>query len=287
MAENVVGSVVGRVRFNIDKKSWDNLDLFQKKLTSIKRQMSGMDKSIKVNAVVSQINKVANATVNAEKKVAAATKASRGNVGRTNKAADLNGRLSHLFPATTLSSPAGKTVFAQMLRDEDKAAVRLERDKERAYNTRRKEVMGRRNAQLRSRAARDRQQAKLTERGNRNRTAFEAGVANFMLIKESQINQYADRNRMSREQRAEMMSRLGASRDAALKGIDPTQARAIESFRAQVNKTKNEMVNFDRITRANAVTFRSLRNEVVQLTAAYTAFSVVQNISQTGMEIKL
>jgi hypothetical protein len=241
MAENVVGNVVGKVRFNIDKKSWDNLDLFQKKLTSIKRQMSGMDKSIKVNAVVSQINKVANATVNAEKKVAAATKASRGNVGRTNKAADLNGRLSHLFPATALSSPAGKTVFAQMLRDEEKAAATLIKQKDRV----------------------DRQQAKLTERGNRNRTAFEAGVANFMLIKESQINQYADRNRMSREQRAEMMSRLGASRDAALKGIDPTQARAIESFRAQVNKTKNEMVNADRITRANAVTFRSLRNEVV------------------------
>jgi hypothetical protein len=264
MAENVVGNVVGKVRFNIDKKSWDNLDLFQKKLTSIKRQMSGMDKSIKVNAVVSQINKVANATVNAEKKVAAATKASRGNVGRTNKAADLNGRLSHLFPATALSSPAGKTVFAQMLRDEEKAAATLIKQKDRV----------------------DRQQAKLTERGNRNRTAFEAGVANFMLIKESQINQYADRNRMSREQRAEMMSRLGASRDAALKGIDPTQARAIESFRAQVNKTKNEMVNADRITRANAVTFRSLRNEVVQLTAAYTAFSVVQNIAQEGMALE-
>jgi hypothetical protein len=265
MADNVVGSVVGKVRFAIDKKSWDNLALFQNKLTSIKRQMTGMDKSIKVNAVVQQINKVANATVNAEKKVAAATQKYSGNVRTSNKNADMNGRLAHLFPATALSSPASRTMFAQMLRDEDRAAANLIKQKDKH----------------------DAQQAKQTARANRNRTAFEAGVDNFMLIKESQLNQYFDRVKMSKEQRTEMLGRLGKAKEDALKGIDPTQARAIESFRAQVNKVKNEMVNFDRITRSNAVSFRSLRNEVVQLTAAYTAFSVVQNVAQTGMEIKL
>ncbi len=264
MADNVVGSVVGKIRFAIDKKSWDNLALFQNKLTSIKRQMTSMDKSIKVNAVVSQINKVANATVNAEKKVAAATQKYSGNVRASNKNADMNGRLAHLFPATALSSPASRTMFAQMLRDEDKAAAALIKQKDKH----------------------DAQQAKQTARANRNRTAFEASVENFMLIKEGQINQYATQRNLSHAERQEMMSRIGAAKDQALKSIDPTQAKAIESFRAQVNKVKNEMVTSDRVTRANAVSFRSLRNEIVQLTAAYTAFSVVQNVAQTGMDLE-
>jgi hypothetical protein len=335
MADNVVGSVVGRVRFSIDKRSWDNLDLFQKKLTSIKRQMTNMDKSIKVNAVVQQINKVANTVVNAEKKVAKAKEEAAkknhklmtfGSVGgdpkgytkfwqeelktrdqltkarekqdaiyakrqqaalaNNNKRAGMSDRLAWLFPASSVSNPANRGLLAQMLRDEATASVKLQREQDKAYEARRKDVMGRRNASLKSRAARDRAKEKQTAKANRNRTAFEAGVENFMLIKESQLNQYADRVRMSQQQRAEMMGRLGKAKEDALKGIDPTQARAIESFRAQVNKTKNEMVNTDRITRSNAVSFRSLRNEIVQLTAAYTAFSVVQNVAQTGMDLE-
>jgi len=264
VAENVVGSVVGKVRFNIDKKSWDNLALFQSKLTSIKRQMTGMDKSIKVNAVVQQINKVANATVNAEKKVAAATQKYSGNVRTSNKNADMSGRLAHLFPATALSSPASRTMFAQMLRDEDRAAANLIKQKDKH----------------------DAQQAKQTARAKRNRTDFEAGVDNFYKIKESQLRQYFTQRSIGQAERNEMQSRLGAAKEEALRVIDPTQPRALETFRQRLNETKNEMVNSDRVTRANAVSFRSLRNELVQLTAAYTAFSVVQNISTTAMEFE-
>jgi tape measure domain-containing protein len=264
VAENVVGSVVGKVRFNIDKASWDNLASFQAKLSELKTTMSSMDKSIKVNAVVQQIDKVANATVNAEKKVAAATQKYSGNVRTSNKNADMNGRLAHLFPATALSSPASRTMFAQMLRDEDRAAANLIKQKDKH----------------------DAQQAKQTAKANRNRTAFEASVENFMLIKEGQINQYATQRKLSHAERQEMMSRIGVAKDQALKSIDPTQAKAIESFRAQVNKVKNEMVTSDRVARANAISFKSLRNEIVQLTAAYTAFTVVQNIAQDGMALE-
>jgi tape measure domain-containing protein len=330
VAENVVGSVVGKVRFNIDKKSWDNLALFQSKLTSIKRQMTGMDKSIKVNAVVQQINKVANATVNAEKKVAkvkedvakkeklksfrqtggltsghvglwkqelqnrknlekqsmAEAKRQQSALANSNKRAGMSDRLAWLFPASSISNPANRGLLAQMLRDEDKASAKIQKEQEAAYNARRKEVMGRRSASLKSRAARDRAKDKQTAKANRNRTAFEASVENFMLIKEGQINQYATQRKLSHAERQEMMSRIGVAKDQALKSIDPTQAKAIESFRAQVNKVKNEMVTSDRVTRANAVSFKSLRNEIVQLTAAYTAFTVVQNIAQDGMALE-
>ena len=61
MAQDIQGNVTGKIRFNIDKKSWDNLALFQKKLTSIKRQMSGLKGTIKVNAIVNDIKKVTRA----------------------------------------------------------------------------------------------------------------------------------------------------------------------------------------------------------------------------------
>lgn len=335
MAENVVGSVVGKVRFNIDKKSWDNLALFQSKLTSIKRQMTGMDKSIKVNAVIGQINKVANATVNAEKKVAkaqeeVAKKKHRlmtfGSVGgdpkgytafwkeelsardklakarekqdkldankqraaltSNNKRAGMSDRLAWLFPASSVSNPANRGVLAQMLRDEEKASAKLQKEQDAAYAARRKDVMGRRNRALNARAARDRQQQKQDFRNNKNRTAFEAGVDNFMRIKQSQIRQYSTQRNLKQSETNEMLSRLEASRDRALKEIDPTQARAIETFRQRLNETKNEMVNSDRVTRKNAVSFKSLRSEIVQLTAAYSAFTVVQNIAQEGMALE-
>jgi tape measure domain-containing protein len=403
MAENVVGSVVGKVRFNIDKKSWDNLALFQSKLTSVKRQMTGMDKSIKVNAVIGQINKVATATVNAEKKVAKAqeevakkkhrlmtfgsvggdpkgytafwkeeltardklakarekqdkldankqraaltsnnkragmsdrlawmfpasaisgsanktvfaqmlreeeksantlanelskskakqaeveAKKQRDALANSNKRAGMSDRLAWLFPASSMSNPANRGVLAQMLRDEEKASIKLQKEQDAAYAARRKDVMGRRNSALNARAARDRQQQKQDFRNNKNRTAFEAGVDNFMRIKQSQIRQYSTQRNLKQSETNEMLSRLEASRDRALKEIDPTQARAIETFRQRLNETKNEMVNSDRVTRKNAVSFKSLRSEIVQLTAAYSAFTVVQNIAQEGMALE-
>ena len=69
MANNISGKVVNEIEFKINKKSWDNLTRFQQKITNVKRQLSGLNKSIKVQAVVNSINKVTSATGRASQKM--------------------------------------------------------------------------------------------------------------------------------------------------------------------------------------------------------------------------
>lgn len=225
MADNnsITGSVVGKIRFSIDKKSWDNLELFQKKLTSIKRQMSNMDKTIKVQAVVRDINKVVNATVKGEQKIA--------DNRRKIRKQDTN--TSHVG------------VFQQHLKQQKLIA---------------------------------RQDAQLKARGGKYDDAVEA----FKVVKHQQLNSTA-------KMRGWKDPEIDAAR-AKLDGtIDQWRGQAngsIGMFRAQVNTVMRDLQVTDAVTRRSALSFKSLRQELVQLTAAYTAFSVAQNVAQTGFEFE-
>ena len=44
----VSGKLVNKISFEIDKKSWDNLNKFSKKITDLKNQMKGLSSGIKV-----------------------------------------------------------------------------------------------------------------------------------------------------------------------------------------------------------------------------------------------
>ncbi len=221
MADNnsITGSIVGKIRFNIDKKSWDNLELFQKKLTSIKRQMTGMDKTIKVQAIVQAVDKVANATIKAEQKVAAARQKIRKQDTMT----------SHV------------SMFQQNLKQQ-------------------------------------KIDAKFKARGGK----YDEGVEAFRVVKEQQLRSTAKMRGWSDPQRED-------AERALAKSIEHWKGAAngsIGMFRAQVNTVMRDLQVTDAVARKSALSFRGLRQELVQLTAAYTAFSLAQNVAQTGFEFE-
>lgn len=221
MADNnsITGSIVGKIRFNIDKKSWDNLDLFQKKMTSIKRQMSSFDKTIKVQAVVQSINKVANATVQAEQKVANARKKIRKQDTHT----------SHV------------SMFQQNLK-----------------------------------------QQKIDARFKARGGKYDEGVEAFRVVKQQQLISTAKMRNWGDQKLADAQGEL----DKSINHWRGAANGSIGMFRAQVNTVIRDLQVTDAVARKSAMSFRGLRQELVQLTAAYTAFSLAQNVAQTGFEFE-
>ena len=306
MAENnnVTGSVVGKVRFTIDKKSWDNLDKFQKKLTSVKKQMSGLDKTIKVQTVVNSINKVTNAVVKSEKavgkakeetakKVAKAKKLSGDHSGHLgNWQTELASRKKQAAAMLAMEREAWKEnlAFDRLKLAEQKRQAALEakawreneqfdKQKQRAYESRRRNVQSRW----------DKRKANRLKAGGKlssNMSTFDARVEAFKLVKEGQLER-------TKAMRGWSDAELTAAKDRLYKTIDSSRGKYtganagdIQLLRAEVNNVVRGMQTMDAVARKNAVTFRSLRNEIVQMTAAFTAFTVAQNIAQTGFEFE-
>lgn len=288
MAESITGNVVGKIKFTIDKPSWDNLDKFQKKLTSVKKQMSNMHKTINVNAVTNATKKVADVTTKADKAVTEAKiktnkqlerhfKQQQDNMLRmrkdyikrqeqmvrgANKNAGMSDRLSWLFPSSHPTMSASKSLLAMQLREEDKLA--------KDYTKRRDRVV----------AARDKANAARRKRKSgavNAQSAYMDSVNAFMTVKESQVRNEAIRKGFyGTDKYAENMKALQKAY------ADNVGLGNIKQFRANVNGVVNGMHTVQRAAEASKVTFASLRSEMVQLTAAYTAFSVAQNIVQTG-----
>lgn len=290
MNDQITGSVVGKIKFTIDKASWNNLDKFQKKLTSVKKQMSNMDKTINVNAVVKSVEKVAKAQVKADNAVVQSQirsskvmerhlKQQQNNMLRmqkdyvkkqeqmvkgANANAGMSGRLSWMFPSGGVSTKASSTLFAQMLKDEEKDIKNYEKRREQVLSTR-----------ARLNAARRKRKAK----GVNAVSMYEQRVQAFMTVKENQIKNEAIRKGYSGTQREK--DNLAKLQQARLDNFDSVYGN-IGQFRANVNGVVNGMHTMQRAAAANKITFASLRGELVQLTAAYGAFAVTQNIVQTG-----
>lgn len=56
--DNVItGKVVNTIEFNIPKNSWRNLDLFQKRIAGLKKQLQGLDKTFVVTAKVDRFTR--------------------------------------------------------------------------------------------------------------------------------------------------------------------------------------------------------------------------------------
>lgn len=204
MAESITGSVVGKVKFQIDSQSWKNLEKFQAKMTSVKRQMSSMHKTIKVQAVVKQMTDIT-------KKVT--------NNSISEKKREMNAHVAEYQKA----------------------------------------------------------QARMNRINQRN-----AGSA----------GKFDSRSRMYEQIKIQQARHAGVG-DADLKKIVGLagQARAnsggdIAVFRFQLQQLTKDLIKNTREINANRVTLRSLRTDLVQMTAAYTAFSGVVNIAQTGLDME-
>lgn len=250
---SITGSVVGKIRFNIDKKSWDNLELFQKKLTSIKRQMSGMDKTIKVQAVVQGINKVTAATVQAEQKIA---KVKIESAKRVAKATGTDRNYAEWWKQTL----AEKDMMAKNHQQALNMNEKFNRDKQRQANR-----IAKQDAQFKARGGK-----------------YDEGVEAFRVVKQQQLISTA-------KMRGWDDQKLAAAQGALDKSITQWRTGAngsIGMFRAQVNTVIRDLQVTDAVARKSALSFRGLRQELVQLTAAYTAFSLAQNVAQTGFEFE-
>jgi hypothetical protein len=202
MANDISGSVTGKIAFRIDKKSWDNLALFQKKMTSVKRQMSGLKGSIKVNAVVNSINKVTKATSSGYRKV------------------------------DTEAAASAKRRYDIQNKWDNRRLERAKREKHIQYRT--------------------------------------SGM------------EHSFRQRLG----------SGSAFTQALASGNQSIAPAIASYRRgtmtmkefnqAVTQNTQSLIRNGVVAKQNATTFRSLRTDLVQATAAYTAFSLGANIFTTG-----
>lgn len=292
--DQITGNVTGKIKFTIDRASWSNLDKFQKKLTSVKKQMSNMDKTINVNAVVKTVEKVAKAQVKADNAVVQSQirsskvmerhlKQQQNNMLRmqkdyvkkqeqmvkgANANAGMAGRLSWMFPSSAVGTKASSTVFAQMLRDEDKAARDYDKRRERLLATRERLNAARRKRKM---------------KGVSSSTAFEDSVNAFMEVKYSQVRKEAIRKGYANTQlEQDNLARVKAAADQNFRD----NFGNIKQFRSNVNTVVGEMLTMERTARMNRITFASLRGELVQLTAAYGAFAVTQNVASTGMKLE-
>ena len=274
MADNnsITGSVVGKIRFNIDKKSFDNLAVFQEKLKSIKDTMAGMNKTIKVQAVVQAVDKVANATIKAEDKIAKARRTRNNN----------NKEYSSWWEDALKDKDSLTKKHSQALRMNEQFDRQISRQKERAereYDKRREKLL---NARARANASRSKRKAGAMSASE----AYEARVQAFTTVKRNQLERTALMRGWSDSQKANAQSILTNNVSKFKAQFDGSKSGDIGNFRANVNGAVNQLSAMDAVARRSAISLKSLRNELVQLTAAYTAFSVVQNVAQVGFEFE-
>lgn len=254
MANNVQGNVTGIVKFKIDNASWKALDLFQKKLTSVKRQMSGLDKTIKMKAIVQEVTAASNKITNNNVK----------NIQREAKArqdAAKKGGVGLEFGKAKGSDKTYASWWTDTLKQQTKDMRKATADAIREQRRSSRQLEG--NAKNMSKAD------------------------SFDIIKRSQVQAYGVGKDMSQADIQKMMSTLEQQRTRARSmatGSDGTLD--LMRYRAELNASVREMTQMDRAARRNAMSFRSLRTDLVQMTAAYTAFSGVVNIAQSGMELE-
>lgn len=201
MANNISGKVVNEIEFKINKKSWDNLTRFQQKITNVKRQLSGLNKSIKVQAVVNSINKVTSATGRASQK---------------------------MYDAHTRA-------YEKHVKDRNRIEQQIE------YRT-----LGTQMAFRRRMIGADGAQSNLLKSG---RSAAFASIA---------------------------------TANAALREGTIT----LKQYNQRVNDAVQSNMRMARVNAKNAMSLKDMRSELVQLTAAYTAFSVGADIFRTGKELQ-
>lgn len=239
--QDISGNVTGKIQFKIDKASWDNLDKFSKKLTNIKRQMGGLDKTIKVQQVVNQIKTVGEKVAKAQ--VAVKKKEYDGHLNEYRKYQTQMGRM-----------------YDQAMREDRRREAQKIRQAER-FNAQ----------QLRSDLAKDRQSAKVSAGGR----SYDARAERYVETKLLQAKVAG----VSEEGLRDLGTRFATIRNVT----DLT--KDYDALKHSMQMATKQAIDHQRQMKRNAVTFASVRSELVGLTAAYGAFTVVQNIAQTGMKI--
>lgn len=253
MANNISGKVVNEIEFKINKKSWDNLTRFQQKITNVKRQLSGLKGSIKVQAIVSQVNQVTRAVSQGTKKI---ERAQKGGVGLEFGKAKGSDRTYSSWWVDALKKKEAD------IKAEQKAANKSTKIVKDKYDS----------------------HTKLFEKHVKDRNKIEQQIEY-----RTQGTQMAFARRMTGAtptQNAQLLT----GRSAAFASIATANAAlrdgtiTLKQYNQQVNHAVQSNMRLARVNSNAAFSFKDMRSELVQLTAAYTAFAAGVNIFQTGKE---
>jgi hypothetical protein len=250
MAESITGSVVGKVKFQIDSQSWKNLEKFQAKMASVKRQMSSMHKTIKVQAVVKQMTDVTKRVTNNS---------------ISEKKREMNAHVAAKQKHDAYVSKLHDQALAEDRRRDIQRVKQAERTNAQMLRSDLRLDAQRRAAQMRA--------DRLSQRNAGNSSRFTSRANMYERIKVQQASHAGvDAAGLKRIKGLAQQARGNSGGDIAV-------------FRFQLQQLTKDLIKNTREINNNRVTLRSLRTDLVQMTAAYTAFSGVVNVAQTGMEI--
>lgn len=241
-------------------------------MANVKRQMSGLKGSIKVNAIVNDMRKVTSAVSKGSEKIhnaqVVAYQKAQARIKQSQKKGALgssSGDVSHLFGFQGAKYSAANSAFADMLRKEERQAIQ---SKERLYaadfkaaeTARAKELTAQRDMQKR-------------ERHIQNRVS---GMGHTFGLRLGGTGTRAYEQAIT-QSTAAVQHATAAYRRGAM-----TQ----QEFNAAITRATQAQVRQGLVNRQNAMSFRSLRTDLVQATAAYTAFSAAANVFNTGKELQ-
>lgn len=260
MTNTVTGSVINKVKFEIDSKSWQNLNKFQKRIADVKKQLAGLSGNIKVNAVVGQIEKVSRATGKAAK----AQKDYNAHVVRYQKemhkahgqGISENARRNKGFLKSgtygAADNNAHLVAYRKHLKEVEKMHGRaLEMNKR--FDNRTGSQRPVRTPQQKADDIRQQTSARLSGGGGSSR------------LTGSRLSQFD-------------------SRFAVLSSAYINGGVQLSVFRSQVNALTADLLRQERQAKSTAMGLGDIRSSLIQMTAAYTGFSVAANVFNTGKE---
>lgn len=260
MTNTVTGSVINKVKFDIDSKSWQNLNKFQKRIADVKKQLAGLSGNIKVNAVVGQIEKVSRATGKAAK----AQKDYNAHVVRYQKemhkahgqGISENARRNKGFLKSgtygAADNNAHLVAYRKHLKEVEKMHGRaLEMNKR--FDNRTGSQRPVRTPQQKADDIRQQTSARLSGGGWSSR------------LTGSRLSQFD-------------------ARFAALSSAYINGGVQLSVFRSQVNALTADLLRQERQAKSTAMGLGDIRSSLIQMTAAYTGFSVAANVFNTGKE---
>jgi hypothetical protein len=273
----ITGKVVNIVRFDIDKKSWDNLDKFQKRLKDVKAQMSGMNASAKFTASMKTFGDTVKKT--SDKIVKAKAAMMHGPDRKTWDMALRDEARMH-SQALTENARRNKQLEAQKNKAHSEALrehYRRTKEKHRAGISSGMDV-GSQMSGLKSAA--DARRADVTKRWNARGNARARRIEHVGVTSQ----RYAQRAAASgipssiSDSAAVTMQRLGQQYLA--------NKISLKSYNSQMATANNTMRMQARLATQSQYSIRDMRSELIQATAAFTAFAVVKDIATTGMKLE-
>jgi len=281
------GKLVHKIGFDIDSKSWKNLKNFQNRISMLKKQMKGLNGAVdfKVNAsgFRQQATKVAKIQAEATRKVQSSS-SSKFAHGRDKtysnwwtdalKTQDADAKRYDKYwddlSKGNMSGKSGKTVKHKKVVDEQ---AKIQAADEKRYNKYWDNL------------------SKADTKGFSKRT-----IKHKRYIDKEKISRDREARIINTGNRLDYQMRKGGvsiqSSTGFMKGKFASAAEEyrktgnINNFTQQTALASRQMIDASKSAKTLGRSLHDMRSMMVAATAAYTAFSVVSNVANTGMQLE-